>query len=94
MRYQYKLGGLFEDIIEGVVRGGKDIYDKEKERRTKDEEETKKKKEAADKGAKKPETLLDKITSPVKDAAKKQASADIAKWAMIGIGIWLLLKRR
>jgi len=97
MRYQYKMGGLFSDIIEGVIKGGADAYQKNKQ----DEKAVvEKKRETADKQAesagkkKEPEGLLDKLTKPVKDAAKQQAKNDITKWALVALGLWLLLKGR
>lgn len=97
VRYQYKMGGVFADIIEGVIKGGADAYQQNK---AKKEEAVQKKIETADKGAsatgqkKQPEPgLIDRITAPVKDAAKKQAQADIMKLAMYGLVLWLLLKK-
>lgn len=95
MKYQYQMGGIFEDIIEGVIKGGAGVYDKEKTRQKEAADALKAKGEAADKkAAEKKDGLLDKITKPVQDAAKAQAKADITKWAIIIIGIYLLTKGR
>src|SRR5882672_10972546 len=78
MKYQYQMGGMFEDVIEGVLKGAGDIYTKEKERIK--EQEDKKRKTADDEATKKKkpdEGLLDKVMAPVKKAAEKKASSDI-----------------
>lgn len=97
MRYQYKLGGIYADLIEGVIKGGADAYQKNKEKK---ENAVKEKIAKADKAAeaagkkKEPEPgLIDRITAPIKDAAKKQAQTDITRLALYGLVIWLLLKK-
>jgi hypothetical protein len=99
MRYQYQMGGIFEDVIEQVIKGAGGVYEGVKKRTAEDEQKLKDKKDAADKAAadkaKKPEEgLLDRLTKPVKDAAKQQAKTDITKWAIIFIGVYLLTKGR
>ena len=89
MRYQYKMGGVFEDVVEGVIKQAKDIVDK------RDKEKKDKLEQANKQGNKKPEekaNLIDTLTAPVKAAAKQQAKQDIAKWALIFFGLWFVLK--
>lgn len=97
MKYQYQMGGLFADIIEGVLEGAKKGYDenKEAEKKALQAKQDKAAAQGAAQSAKKEDKgIIDKLTDPIKKAAQQQASSDITKWAVIGIGLWLLLKRR
>ena len=95
MRYQYKLGGIYADLIEGVIKGGADAYQKNKDKKENAVKEkiAKADKEAAGKKQQPEPGLIDRITAPIKDAAKKQAQTDITRLALYGLVIWLLLKK-
>lgn len=96
MKYQYQMGGVFAEVIEGVLKGGYGAYkkaqdDKKAEVDKKIATADSKAAAAAPKKDEKP-GIIDRVTAPIKDAAKQQAKNDITKWALIYLGLWLLLK--
>jgi hypothetical protein len=82
------MGGVFEDVIESVFKGTKDVIDKKK----KADEDAKKAKE---KKPAKSETAVDTVTDAAKKALKAEAKnelfADVPVWAWVLVG-YLVIK--